>query len=81
MIELLSEGTAAIASVQKLDEYLTIDTLEEYVLVDSRTSLVRVYRRAGEVFGTYPAMRSGTLELGSLGISLALADLYEDVEF
>jgi Uma2 family endonuclease len=81
VIEVLSESTAAVDMGDKLDEYLTIETLEEYVLIDSRKPLVRTYRRAGRTFETYPATISGIVEFRSLGISVTVADLYEDVEF
>jgi Uma2 family endonuclease len=81
IIEVLSDSTAAIDANEKLDEYQTIGELEEYVLVDSRRISVRVYRRNGEKLETGPATVSGTVELRSLDLSIALADIYEDVSF
>ena len=81
IIEVLSESTAAIDATEKLDEYQTIGELEEYVLVDSRRISVRVYRRNGEKLETGPATISGAVEIRSLGLSISLADIYEDVSF
>ena len=81
IIEVLSDSTAAVDTNEKLDEYQTIGELEEYVLVDSRRISVRVYRRNGDKFETSPATISGAIELRSLGLSISLADIYEDVSF
>jgi Uma2 family endonuclease len=81
IIEVLSDSTAAVDANEKLDEYQTIGELEEYVLVDSRKLSVRVYRRSGDKLETGPATIAGEAEIHSLGLSIALADIYEDVSF
>ena len=81
IIEVLSPGTAAVDASDKLDEYQTISELEEYVLIDSRKVSARVYRRAGNQLTTGPAVVADDLELRSLGMSISLADIYEDVAF
>lgn len=78
IIEVLSASTAAVDASEKLDEYQTIAELEEYVLIDSRRASVRVYRRSGTAFMTAPAVISGSIELRSLDITLALDEIYED---
>lgn len=79
IVEVLSAGTAAIDAKDKLDEYLTIPELEEYVLIDSRRVSVRVYRRAHDEFSTGPELIATRRELRSVGLSVALEDVYEDV--
>jgi Uma2 family endonuclease len=79
IVEVLSEGTASIDLSDKLDEYWTIPELEEYVLIDSRKMSVRVYRRLGDLLETLPATVAGSIELQSLGLSLTLSAIYEDV--
>jgi len=81
IIEVLSSGTAAVDANEKLDEYQTIPELEEYVLIDSRKASVRIYRRNGVKLETGPPIISGEIELQSLGLSVALSDIYEDVAF
>jgi Uma2 family endonuclease len=81
IIEVLSSSTAAVDANEKLDEYQTIAELEEYVLIDSRKASVRIYRRNGEKLETAPAIISGAIELQSLNLSIALSDIYEDVNF
>jgi len=81
LVEVLSAATARIDTSDKLDEYRTIPELEEYVLIDSRKPCVWMYRRnVDRLEATNPAF-SGSIELRSLGITLALTDIYEDVGF
>jgi Uma2 family endonuclease len=81
IIEVLSTGTASVDTGDKLDEYQTIAELEEYVLIDSRKPSVRIYRRDGETLKTDPAAITGSIELRSLGLRIALSEIYEDVDF
>ena len=81
IIEVLSPGTASVDTGDKLDEYQTIPELEEYVLIDSRKPSVRIFRRDGDTLKTDPATITGSIELRSLGLTVALADIYEDVDF
>ncbi len=81
IIEVLSPGTAAIDTGDKLDEYQTIPELEEYVLIDSRKPYVRIYRRDGDTLETDPATITGSIELRSIGLQLTLSEIYEDVDF
>ena len=81
IIEILSHGTASVDTGDKLDEYQTIPELEEYVLIDSRKSSVRIYRREGATLVTEPVTVTGSVELRSLGLTLSLAEIYEDVDF
>ncbi|MBD5654717.1 MAG: Uma2 family endonuclease, partial [Candidatus Eremiobacteraeota bacterium] len=81
IVEVLSPSTAGADASDKLDEYQTIPELEEYVLIDSRKSSVRIYRRAGDELTTGPSVISGDIELASLGVTIALTDVYEDVMF
>ena len=81
IIEVLSPSTASIDTGDKLDEYQTIPELEEYVRSDSRKPSVRIYRRDGDTLKTHPATITGSIELRSIGLSLSLSDIYEDVDF
>jgi Uma2 family endonuclease len=81
IIEVVSQATAAVDTNDKLDEYETIAELEECVLIDSRKPSVRIYRRNGPKLETDPATVAGSIELRSIGLTISLEDIYEDVEF
>lgn len=81
IIEVVSPKTAPVDTGDKLDEYQTIAELEEYVLIDSRKSSVRIYRRNGDKLETAQATITGSIELRSLGLTISLSDVYEDVGF
>ncbi|GAC1400026.1 MAG: hypothetical protein NVSMB49_11330 [Ktedonobacteraceae bacterium] len=56
-------------------------SVQEYVLVDTQTQSVEVYRRDQEPFWKFSAFEAGDqVELASLGISVPVAAIYEDIE-
>jgi len=81
LVEVLSPATARIDTDEKLQEYQTIPELEEYVLIDSRTPSVWIHRRNGDTLEETGPTISGSIELRSLGLTIALTDIYEDVVF
>lgn len=80
IIEMLSASTEAYDRGGKFALYRRLSTLKEYVLVSSETKAVEVFRRdsAGE-WRFIPYTEGGTLELISLGVTLSLDAIYEDV--
>ncbi len=89
VVEVLSESTEARDRGYKFRRYRQIETLQEYVLIDPDRFLVECYRRnerdnwelvttMGEVSG---AAAEGSLVLDSVGLEIALAQVYEDVVF
>ncbi|NES72112.1 MAG: Uma2 family endonuclease [Okeania sp. SIO2D1] len=80
IIEVLSPGTEAYDRGGKFALYRRLSTLQEYVLVSSETKTVEIFRRdaVGE-WRFIPYSEGDTIELMSLGITLSLNAIYEDV--
>ena len=76
LIEVLSESTEGDDRGSKWSHYQRIESLEEFVLVSQDQARVEVYRRSGEIW-TYRSITSGSVELESLGVAIALDELYE----
>ncbi|HAN45583.1 MAG TPA: hypothetical protein DCQ32_03420 [Cyanobacteria bacterium UBA8156] len=80
--EVLSESTESYDRTDKFRAYRTLPTLQEYLLVAQDTIRVEHYRKQDRqtwLFAEY-SDRQEVLTLPSLGISLALAELYEAVD-
>jgi Uma2 family endonuclease len=77
LIEVLSETTEGDDRGSKWSHYQRLESLEEFVLVSQDQARVEVYRRSGEIW-TYRSIASGSVELESLGIAIALDELYEN---
>ena len=80
--EVMSEATRRIDEGEKRDAYLTIPSLSAYLLIETERPRVVVYRRTETVFvpEAYEGVES-IIPLNDVGCSIALADLYERVEF
>jgi len=80
IIEVLYPSTEAYDRGGKFALYRRLSTLQEYVLVSSETKTVDIFRRdaVGE-WRFIPYNEGDTIELMSLGITLSLNDIYEDV--
>lgn len=82
LVEVLSRKTRRIDEGEKRDAYLSIPTLSVYMLVEQELAGVTVYRRGDQGFAREvyddPA---GVVPLAEIGTELALADIYQDVEF
>jgi Uma2 family endonuclease len=76
IVEVLSGSTERIDSREKLFAYQNIEALEEYVLLAQDKREATVYRRAEG----WSAVRPGgedLLEMASVGLSVALEQIYE----
>src|ERR1039457_4038988 len=83
IVEVLSESTEAYDRGQKFAQYRSLESLKEYLLVSSLHVSVERYTRQPDGSWNYIAKASleDSLDLQSVGCHLALADLYEKVEF
>ena len=83
IIEVLSESTEAYDRGRKFEHYRPLESLAEYLLVSSERVSVERYTRQPDGSWNYIAKASleDSLDLQSVGCHLALADLYEKVEF
>jgi Uma2 family endonuclease len=82
IIEILSEGTEAKDRGKKFEHYRCLKTLQEYVLVSQTQQQVEVFRKneAG-LWVLHPFGEGDEVELQTVDLRVAIASLYEDVEF
>ncbi|MEM1426173.1 MAG: Uma2 family endonuclease [Cyanobacteria bacterium P01_H01_bin.130] len=78
IVEVLSPSTEKFDRTLKFSDYRAIETLEEYVVVSQDRQCVEVYRQGDREWSqqTYDA---GEVSFESLGIGVAIADIYDDV--
>lgn len=81
IVEVLSKGTEADDRGWKFAHYRQLSSLTGYVLVDPRDLHVEVFTRLddGRWALTEAHGETGTIEIPSLGVSLALADVFDKV--
>ena len=78
LVEVLSESTEASDRGDEWAHYQHLASLREYVLVSQTEPRIEVYSRSGSAW-TYVAYSAGsTVELGSLGVAIALDAVYAD---
>ena len=83
VVEVLSPSTESNDRGFKAAQYRSIATLQEYVLVSQTELRAEIYRRraANEWCLIDVVGLEGTLELSSLGGKIAMAEIYDKVEF
>lgn len=82
IVEVLSETTETVDRREKMRAYAQLESLREYLLVDSRSARAELYRKRPEGgWEQWIAAPGETLRLDSVGLALAIDDLYEDIAF
>jgi Uma2 family endonuclease len=83
VIEVLSPSTMNFDRVRKLPEYQTIPTVSHILLVDTEAPRIGLWSRAdgGGWVNTDHDGLEAIVELGTMGASLRLADVYEGLTF
>jgi Uma2 family endonuclease len=82
IVEVLSPSTEAYDRGEKFLHYRAIETLQEYVLVAQDKPLVERFVRHGEFWHlAIVSGLDGSLELTSVGCTIPLREIYENVEF
>ncbi len=83
VVEVLSDSTESKDRGEKLHEYQAIDSLQSYLLVDQHTPRVEQYARKDNGHWDYQAVQGleGTVTIPALEVTLALADIYEGIDF
>lgn len=82
VIEVLSESTAAFDHGRKFGYYRELESLQEYALVDPDRPSVEVFRRdATGHWVLYPFGAGVEVEFASLGLSMPIPSVYEDVQW
>ena len=81
LIEVLSRSTARYDRGQKATHYRRLDSLQEHLLVAQDEPFVERYRRQGESNWLLTEFRGldHKVELTSVGCTLAVTDIYEQV--
>jgi len=81
IVEVLSPSTADFDRGDKFAAYRKMASLKEYALLDPATGSVDLFRKdeTGR-WALYPSEGQAMVEFASIGLSAAMADLFEDVE-
>ncbi len=80
IVEVLSKSTKTIDRREKRLNYQTIESLEEYILVSQNEIKVEVYRKNTQGNWTVATLdKNNTLQLNSVGLTLTMTEIYEDV--
>ncbi|MEL6441689.1 MAG: Uma2 family endonuclease [Cyanobacteria bacterium J06621_8] len=80
IMEVLSDSTEIIDRREKRINYQSLDSLQEYVLVSQDEIKVEVYRRDDQGNWTMETLnKDQELHLNSVGLTLTMKDIYEDV--
>jgi Uma2 family endonuclease len=79
IIEVLSPSTEKIDRREKALHYRHIHTVEEYVLIAQKNPRIEIQRRTDNWQPTTITALDASAELRSLGLSLPLSQIYEDV--
>jgi Uma2 family endonuclease len=82
IVEIISESTRRTDENEKREAYLSIDSLCVYVLVEQASATAIVHRRTDSGFTLETHLGpDATISLPEIECSLALSELYEDVDF
>jgi Uma2 family endonuclease len=82
LVEVLSPSTAAYDRGAKFAAYRQLPTLREYLLIDPETRRCDVFRKGEDAAGLWvlhPFEAGQGVQLASVGLDLAAADLWEQV--
>ena len=80
IVEVLSASTKSYDKTFKLQEYQRIPTLQEYLMVDQDREWVELRSRLDDWHPQYYEM-GDELMLQSVGLKLAVADVYDGIDF
>jgi Uma2 family endonuclease len=81
IFEVLSPSTEATDRGRKFNDYQKCLTIQEYILVSSQEPLIEVFKREKDPLWTYRAYRDGEVSLSSIGVSLQIEDIYQNITF
>jgi Uma2 family endonuclease len=80
IVEILSPSTAAFDRQTKVPDYRRNPSVQEILLIDTETVFAEVLRRDGDHWITEIVQGpAATLSLGSVPLSIAMAELYEGI--
>ncbi len=81
--EVLSDSTKAHDRAEKFEAYRTIATVQEYLLIDQDKLPLEQYvkQSANQWLFTEYNDREAKVSLSTIGVTISLSELYENVEF
>jgi Uma2 family endonuclease len=81
VVEVLSPSTAACDRGDKFADYRELPSLREYLLVDAQRRGCDLYRLGEQgLWVLHPVRGDADLHLASVGLTVAAADLWADLE-
>jgi Uma2 family endonuclease len=82
IIEVLSKGTKKYDRTEKFAEYRTLDSFREYVLIDQKRCHIEIRYRETPDTWRYTEVTDVTtsIVLKSIGCSIAVADIYDNIK-
>jgi Uma2 family endonuclease len=82
IIEVLSKGTKKYDRTDKFDDYRTLDSFKEYVLIDQKKCHIEIRHRETPDTWRYSEVTdmAGTIHLKSIGCSILVADIYDNIK-
>lgn len=80
IFEVLSPSTAGTDRITKNREYAAIPTVQRYVMLEQDRIGATVFSRAGDDWVGHVLADDAMLALPEIGITLPLAELYEDID-
>lgn len=80
VVEVLSDSTAAYDRGLKFELYQRLPSLREYLLIEPERTHADLFRKGADgLWVLHPSGPDGSVELASLGLTLPMAVIYEDV--
>lgn len=83
IVEVLSKSTKAYDRTDKFRYYRSIPEFQEYLLIDQYLIAIEQYTKTDEDAWLFRAYESDAekITLASVNVEMAIADIYEDVDF
>jgi Uma2 family endonuclease len=81
LVEVLSPSNERDDTGRKWQGYCLIPSVRHYLIVDQEKPFITVHTRTGPSSFAEEVVREGAVELTSLGVTLTLGEIYEDVTF
>jgi Uma2 family endonuclease len=82
VVEVLSRSTSKYDRAGKFDKYKTLESIQEYILIRQEESYVEIWFREspGRWTETIVKDRTQFITLQSVGIQIAMSDIYENID-
>jgi Uma2 family endonuclease len=82
VVEVLSRSTRRVDEGEKLDAYLSLESLSTYILLEQDLAAAKIYHRDNDNFSHHIIEGlNAAFQLPAIGVEIALADVYANVKF